>query len=195
MAMTKKQKMANKAKGLLKGGSITKKIFPIVKTVSAPISFLEQLTSADRKNLGQSFSTAGYGTQLKIMSNLVMGRLAGITPFHKMGDGTMLPTAKQTINPSGVMNKWTNAGLIGLGYQIIGKQINKTTGMSIIPETSRIGSISKSVFVGGALGGFFSPSEPKAVTPSASFPTNTVTSYANTNGTYNNGSDSTGSSY
>ena len=189
------KKRSQKMKGLLKGGSITKKIFPIVKTMSAPISFLEQLTAHDRKNLGQSFATAGYTTQLKIMSNLVMGRLAGITPFHKMGDGTMLPTAKQTINPSGVLNKWSNAGLVGLGYQLIGSQINKTLGKTYIPETSKIGSISKSVFVGGVLGGFFSPSEPRTVTPSSTFPTNTLTSYANTNGTYNNGSDSTGSSY
>ena len=195
MDMAKRRGTKSKMKGLLKGGSITKKIFPIVKTVSAPISFLEQITAHDRKNLGQSFSSAGYSTQLKIMSNLVMGRLAGITPFHKMGDGTMLPTAKQTINLSGISNKWTSSALAGLGYQLIGGQINKTLGKTYIPETSKIGSISKSVLVGGLLGGVFSPSEPKAVTPSASFPTNTVTSYANTNGTYNNGSDSTGSSY
>ena len=169
-------------KGMLKGGSIKRKLFPIVKTVTAPIAFLEQLTSQDRASLGNSFSSAGYGTQLKIMSNLVMGRLAGITPFHGG-----LPTAKQTINPSGVLNKWTNAGLIGLGYKIIGSQINKTTGMSLIPETSSIGSIAKSAFVGGALGGFFSEPTPKTVTQQ-SFPT---TSSMVVNGNYNSGQDST----
>ena len=69
------------------------------------------------------------------------------------------------------------------------------TGKNYIPETAKIGSISKSLFIGGLLGGVFSPSEPKAVSPSMSFPTNTMTSYANTNGTFNSGSDSTGSSY
>ena len=173
-----KQKM----KGMLKGGSIKRKLFPIVKTVTAPIAFLEQLTSQDRASLGNSFSGAGYGTQLKIMSNLVMGRLAGITPFHGG-----LPTAKQTINPSGVLNKWTNAGLIGLGYKIIGSQINKTTGMSLIPETSSIGSIAKSAFVGGALGGFFSEPTARTVTQQ-SFPSLTSSMV---NGNYNSGQDST----
>ena len=128
MAMkTRRRSRAKSMKDKLTKGGIGKKIFPLVKTVSAPISFLEQITAHDRKNLGSTFSNAGYGTQLKIMTNL--------------------------------------------------------------------GSISKSLFVGGLLGGVFSPSEPKSVSPSMSFPTNSMTSYANTNGTYNNGSDSTGSSY
>ena len=168
-----------KLKGMFKGGSLKRRLLPVVKTVTAPIAFLEQLTAQDRASLGNSFSSAGYGTQLKIMSNLVMGRLAGITPFHGG-----LPTAPQTINPAGVLNKWTNAGLIGLGYKIIGSQINKTTGMSLIPETSSIGSIAKSAFVGGALGGFFSEPTAKTVTQQ-SFPTMT------TNGNYNSGQDST----
>ena len=181
--MVKRKNGKQKMKGLLKGGSIKKRLLPVVKTVTAPIAFLEQLTSQDRANLGNSFSSAGYGTQLKIMTNLVMGRLAGITPFHGG-----LPTAPQTINPSGVLNKKTNAGLIGLGYKIIGSQINKTTGMSLIPETSSIGSIAKSAFVGGALGGFFSESTPKTITQQ-SFPT--ITSSMTSNGNYNSGQDST----
>ena len=179
--MARRRNSKQKFKGLLKGGSITKKLFPVVKTVTAPISFLEQLTSSDRASAGNSFSQAGYGTQLKMMSNMVLGRLAGITPFNKVGG-----KAPQTINPSGVMNKWTNAGLIGLGYKIIGSQINKATGMSLIPETSRIGSIAKSAFVGGALGGFFS--QPTQQTFSNSAQTN---SSMVTNGNYNSGQDST----
>ena len=106
--------------------------------------------------------------------------------------GTMLPTAPQTINPAGVVNKWTNAGLIGLGYKVIGSQINKTTGMSLIPETSKIGSIGKSVLIGGALGGFFDDAPAKAQTfTRQSFPT---TNRALTT-TYNSGQDSTGSSF
>ena len=121
-----------------------------------------------------------------------MGRLAGITPFHKLSDGTMLPTAPQTINPAGVVNKWTNAGLKGLRYKVIGSQINKTTGMSLIPETSKIGSIGKSVLIGGALGGFFDDAPAKAQTfTRQSFPT---TNRALTT-TYNSGQDSTGSSF
>tara|TARA_R110002110_G_scaffold372780_1_gene582793 strand:+ start:440 stop:1006 length:567 start_codon:yes stop_codon:yes gene_type:complete len=174
-------------------GSLKNRLYPFVKTVSAPIAFLEQITAKDRQDLGQSFSTAGYSTQLKIMSNIVMGRLAGITPFHKLSDGTMLPTAPQTINPAGVVNKWTNAGLIGLGYKVIGSQINKTTGMSLIPETSKIGSIGKSVLIGGALGGFFDDAPAKAQTfTRQSFPTTTNRALTTT---YNSGQDSTGSSF
>ena len=110
--------------------------------------------------------------------------LIEFTPFHKVGG-----QAPQTINPSGVLNKWTNAGLIGLGYQIIGKNINKATGMSLIPETSSIGSIAKSALIGGALGGFFSEPTPKTITQQ-SFPT-TTSSMVNGNGNYNSGQDST----
>ena len=58
--MARRRNGKQKLKGLLKGGSITKRLFPVVKTVTAPISFLEQLTSADRASAGNSFSQAGY---------------------------------------------------------------------------------------------------------------------------------------
>ena len=48
-------------------GSLKNRLYPFVKTVSAPIAFLEQITAKDRQDLGQSFTTAGYSTQLKIM--------------------------------------------------------------------------------------------------------------------------------
>ena len=112
---------------------------------------------------------------------MVLGRIAGITPFTKVGG-----QAPQTINPSGVLNKWTNAGLIGLGYKIIGSNINKATGMSLIPETSSIGSIAKSALIGGALGGFFSqPTQQSFSNPVQSNSSMVV------NGNYNSGQDST----
>ena len=186
-----------KSNAMKKIGSIGNRLFPFVKTVSAPIAFLEQITAKDRQDLGASFSQAGTTTQLKIMSNVVLGRLAGITPFHKLSDGTMLPTAPQTINPSGVINKWTNAGLIGIGYKLLGGAINKTSrnmGMgSIVPETSKVGSIGKSVLIGGALGGFFDDAPAKAQTfTRQSFPTTTNRALTTT---YNSGQDSTGSSF
>jgi hypothetical protein len=189
--------MKRRTKGKMpKLGSFKNRLFPFVKAVSAPIAFLEQITAKDRQDLGNSFSQAGYTTQLKIMSNIVMGRLAGITPFHKLSDGTMLPTAPQTINPSGVINKWTNAGLIGIGYKLLGGGINKMSkdmGMgSVIPETAKIGSIGKSVLIGGALGGFFDDAPAKAQTfTRQSFPS---TNRALTT-TYNSGQDTTGSSF
>jgi len=183
-----------KFKNPIKGKSLSKILYPVVKSVTAPLAFLEQISKKDRQDLGQSFTTAGYGTQLKIMSNIVLGRVAGITPFHKLSDGTMLPTAPQTINFAGVNNQWTKAGLVGIGYQMIGGHINKMfPGKNYIPETSRIGTVAKSAFIGGALGGFFDDSPAKAQTFSRqSFPTTTNRALT-TN--YNSGSDSTGSSF
>ena len=182
-----------KLKNPLKGKSLSNILYPVVKSVTAPLAFLEQITKKDRQDLGQSFTTAGYSTQIKIMANIVLGRIAGFTPFHKLSDGTMLPTAPQTINFAGVNNQWTQAGLIGIGYQMVGRHINKMVGRGIIPETSKIGTISKSAFIGGALGGFFDDSPNKTQTfARQSFPTQ---NRALTNTTYNSGSDSTGSSF
>ncbi len=170
--------MARKKKVRQGLGKIGNKLFPFVKAVSAPIAFLEQITAKDRLTLGATFTQATTTTQLKILSNITLGRLAGITPFHKLADGTILPTAPQTINPSGVINKWTNAGLIGIGYKILGGALNKFgkdmgLGSSLVPETSKIGSIGKSVFIGGAIGGFFDdpvPNRNGQVAQTQSFP-------------------------
>ena len=60
---------------------------------------------------------------------------------------------------------------------------------SIVPETSRIGSIGKSVLIGGALGGFFDDAPVKTQTFTRRVPQRALTqsSYS--------GSDSTGSSF
>ena len=188
--MARRRNGKQSLKGLFKGKSISSRVFPIVKTVSAPIAFLEQITAKDRQDLGNQFSQAGYGTQLKLMSNIVLGRLAGISPFPK------LYTAPQTINPAGVLNKWTNAGLIGIAYKVLGGGVNKISrdmGMgSIVPETSKIGSIGKSVLIGGALGGFFDDAPAKAQIITRQIP---AQNRVLTNTTYNRGSDSTGSSF
>tara|TARA_R110002051_G_scaffold24801_2_gene61190 strand:- start:355 stop:924 length:570 start_codon:yes stop_codon:yes gene_type:complete len=181
-----------KLKNPLKGKSISNIVYPVVKSVTAPIAFLEQISKKDRDDLGQTFTTAGYSTQLKMMSNIVLGRIAGFTPFHKLSDGTMLPTAPQTINVAGVNNKWTQGALMGLAYQFIGSHINKMTGKGIIPQTSKIGTISKSALIGGALGGFFDDAPAKAQTFTRQIP---MQNRVLTNTTYNSGQDSTGSSF
>ena len=135
---------------------IGNKIFPFVKAVSAPIAFFEQITAKDRQIFASQLQTASTTDQLKMLSNFVTGRLAGFGLFHGTLSGTI---PAQTINPSGVLNKWTNAGLIGIVYGVIGKAVNKMSNDmgagSIVPETAKIGSIAKSVLIGGALGGFF----------------------------------------
>ncbi len=185
----------------LKLRSIGNKIFPFVKAVSAPLAFFEQITAKDRQTLGFTFSNASTTTQLKILANITLGRLAGVKPFNKLSDGTILPSAPQTLNPSGVINKWTNAGLIGIGYGIIGGAVNKATrdmGLgAIIPEVSKVKSIGKSVFVGGALGGFFDDpvNKPSTQVAQSTFPSLNNTSHQQV--ILNNGSsaDSTVSSF
>ena len=192
--------MANRRKKIKhKAFSIANKIFPFVKAAAPPVAFLEQITSKDRLTLGATFTNASTSTQAKILTNIVTGRLAGITLFHKITDAagvvTLLPTAPQTINPAGVVNKWTTGGLIGIGYGIIGKAVNNmSTGMglgNVIPATSKIKSIGKGVFVGGALGGFFDAPTGSNSTGITSFPslseptlqvTSSHTSYHNTGG-------------
>ena len=135
---------------------IGNKLFPFVKAVSAPIAFLEQITAKDRQINSALMASSSTTDQIKMLSNFVTGRLAGFGLFHGALSGTI---PAQTINPSGVINKWTNAGLIGIAYKVIGGSVNKMSRDmnlgSVIPETAKVGSIGKSVLIGGALGGFF----------------------------------------
>ena len=150
-------KRRNRRKQITKSlGHFGNKIFPFVKAVSAPIAFLEQITAKDRQIHSGTLQSASTTDQLKMLTNFVTGRLAGFGLFHGALSNTI---PNQTINPSGVLNKWTNAGLIGIAYKVIGNAVNNMSkGMgagNIVPETSKIGSIGKSVLIGGALGGFF----------------------------------------
>ena len=135
------------------------KIFPFVKAVSAPVAFFEQITAKDRQINSSQLANGSTTTQFKILLNSVTGRLAGFGLFKSSATQDLGITPDQTINPSGVLNKWTNAGLIGIAYKVIGSAVNKMSmdmgAGNIVPETSKIGSIGRSVLIGGALGGFF----------------------------------------
>ncbi len=138
--------------------NIANRIFPVVKAISAPIAFLEQISAKDRQTLGSTFSNAGTFSQVKMLVNIVTGRTAGITLFKTI-DGKTFNGAPQTFNPSGAFNKWTTGGLIGILYGVLGTAINRTSANaglgSILPATSKIKSIGKSIFAGGILGGVF----------------------------------------
>ncbi len=145
-----------------KAFNIGSKIFPIVKQIAAPIAFIEQITAKDRAVNAAVFSTLGTTDKLKWLSNMVTGRLTGIGFFSNF------PTPPQTINPAGVINKWTQAGAIMIGYKVIGKAINQATGIDVVPAHSKIGSIGKQFLVGGGLGGFFDdPAPPRTITAPA----------------------------
>jgi len=157
-----------------KAFSIANRLFPIVKAGAAPLAFIEQISAKDRQTLGSTFSSAGTFSQLKMLANIIMGRTAGITPFGTI-DGKKFNGAPQTFNPSGAFNKWTTGGLIGILYGVVGKAINRTSSNagfgSVLPATSKIMSIAKSVFAGGILGGVFDdPLTSHNVSSSGSFP-------------------------
>jgi prolipoprotein diacylglyceryltransferase len=130
-------------------GGIGNTAYKIARFASAPISFLEQISAKDRQILGNSFSNAPTTQKLKILANVLTGRVSGINFFSNEYQ------APQTINPSGIINKWTGGGLALIGGAILGRQINKSLGTNIIPATGKIQTIGKQFLIGGALGGFF----------------------------------------
>lgn len=131
------------------GFSIGSKLYPVAKVASTVVPFLEQISAKHRQTMGSAFSNAPTTQKLKILTNIVTGSISGVNLFSSEYQ------APQTLNPSGIINKWTSAGVMGIGYSIIGNHVNKIVGKGIIPQTSKIGTLSKSVLVSGALGGFF----------------------------------------
>ena len=174
-----------------KAFNIGKKMFPIAKGLAPVVAFVDQISAKDRQTLGSQFSTAPTIEKLKMLSNIITGRLTGISLFN---NGVAPP---QTINPSGILNKWTNAGGIMLLYKVLGSQINKVSGMSIAPATSKIGSIGKGLIVGGGIGGFFddAPTNPNGTSKFYVTNYNPNPIQITTNGSSYSGSDSTESSF
>lgn len=125
------------------------KLFPIAKAVAAPIAFVEQISAKDRQTMGSAFDNAPTTQKLKILSNIITGRITGINFFQDEFQ------AQQTLNPAGVLNKWTQNGAIMLVYGVIGKQVNKMAGQEVVPVTAKIKSIGKQLIIGGGVGGFF----------------------------------------
>ncbi len=142
--------MANRRKKIKeKAFNIGKRLFPIARELATPVSFLDQVTAKDRQSLGSQYTNAPTTQKLKILTNIVVGRTTGINPFSSE---IQLP---QTLNPSGILNKWTNAGALMLVYGVLGKGINKVAGMQIAPHTAKVSSVGKRFITGGAIGGFF----------------------------------------
>ena len=141
--MSKRRKIKEKA------FNIGKKLFPIARELATPVSFLDQVTAKDRQTLGSAYTNAPTVQKLKILTNIVVGRTTGINPFSSE---IQLP---QTINPAGILNKWTQAGGLMLVYGVLGKGINKIAGMNIAPHTGKVSSVGKRFITGGAIGGFF----------------------------------------
>jgi len=131
-----------------KPSSAGSKIYSVVKNASGYLAFASQLTAKDYSVLNQqsSYKNEDIATKAKIFANIAMGRLTGITPF-KNGNMYGSETTPFTINPSGMVNKFTGLGVAGLIY--------KNLPIKALPQKSKVGAISKRLILGGGLGGLF----------------------------------------
>ena len=137
------------------------KIYSVVKNASGYLAFASQLTAKDYEVLNQqsAYKNEDIATKAKIFANIAMGRLTGITPF-KNGNMYGSETTPFTINPSGVVNKFTGLGIAGLIY--------KNLPMKQLPQKSKVGAVSKRLLLGGALGGLFDAPEGSSKTMASS---------------------------
>ena len=144
-----------------KPSSAGSKIYSVVKNASGYLAFASQLTAKDYERLNQqpSYKNEDIATKAKIFANIAMGRLTGITPF-KSDDMYGSETTPFTINPSGVVNKFTGLGIAGLIY--------KNLPMKQLPQKSKVGAVSKRLLLGGALGGLFDAPEGSSKTMASS---------------------------
>ena len=135
-----------------KPSSAGSKIYSVVKNASGYLAFASQLTAKDYSVLNNqaSYKNEDIATKAKIFANIAMGRLTGITPF-KNGNMYGSETTPFTINPSGMVNKFTGLGIAGLIY--------KNLPMKQLPQKSKVGAVSKRLLLGGALGGLFDAPE------------------------------------
>ena len=173
--------------------NIGKKLFPIAKGLAPVVSFIDQISAKDRQTLGSTFTTAPTMEKFKMLSNIITGRLTGI---HFFNNGVNPP---QTINPAGILNKWTNAGGIMLAYGFLGSKLNQIAGMGIAPATGKIKSIGKGLIVGGGIGGFFDDPPNSTNTQNGKFYVSNFNSQTNqiqmTSNGYSTNTDSTESSF
>lgn len=86
---------------------------------------------------------ANYTMQQKVdyVLHNVIGRVSGINYHPEFGN------VQQTINPAGVINKWTG---FGIGAILLSK-------VKIMPYKKTISRVGKGALIGGIVGGFFDP--------------------------------------
>ena len=148
--MAKKRNGNKKKNGNNGSKSLGNSMYKLAKNASGYLAFFSQLTAKDYSDLNStsSYKNEDMATKLKIASNIVTGRLTGLHAFK----GDNLYGSDQipfTINPSGLVNKFTGLGVAGLIY--------KNLPMKQLPQKSKVGAISKNLLLGGAIGGLFDP--------------------------------------
>jgi len=148
--MAKKRNGKKKKNGNNGSKSLGNSIYKLAKNASGYLAFASQLTAKDYSDLNatSSYKNEDIATKAKIFANIVTGRLTGVHAFK----GDNLYGSDQipfTVNPSGVINKFTGLGVAGLIY--------KNLPMKQLPQKSKVGAISKNLLLGGAIGGLFDP--------------------------------------
>lgn len=137
-----------KAKAKKVAFDIGKKLFPIAKTLAAPVSFIEQISAKHRQVLGSAFTDAPVTQKLKILTNIVTGSASG---FNFFKDEYQAPMSQFKIE--NIFNKWTKTGAIMLGYGVVAKEVNKSLKMNVLPVGGKIRQIGKQLLIGGGIGG------------------------------------------
>lgn len=130
-----------KTKGKEFGLNIGNSLWPIIRELTTPLTFLDQISAKDRETLGNAWTDAGWMQKGKIMTNIILGRVTGFNVFK---DEYQAP---QTINPNGILNKWTTTGL---GFWIYSK-----IPIRQLPLKGKLGAIGKRMMTGGGIGGLF----------------------------------------
>jgi len=113
-----------------------------LKAVVGPLVFIEQLTSKDTATIN---SQTTWLAKFQVLSNVVTGRIFGINFF---GNVTKFP---QTMNPAGMLNKWTYLGAGMIAYSELGRRLLP----GILPKTGLVGSYGKRILPAALAGGFF----------------------------------------
>ena len=148
--MAKKRNGKKKKNGNNGSKSLGNSMYKLAKNASGYLAFASQLTAKDYSDLNStsSYKNEDIATKAKIFANIVTGRLTGLHAFK----GDNLYGSDQipfTINPSGVVNKFTGLGVAGLIY--------KNLKIEQLPQKQKVGAVAKNLLVGGALGGLFDP--------------------------------------
>ena len=135
------------AKKSVSSKSMGNKIFGALKGIVPFYVFASQLTQKDYQALeNTNYKNEDIATKAKIFTNIVTGRLSGFTPF-KGANMYGSESTPFTINPSGMVNKFTGIGLAGMIY--------KNLPIKQLPMKGKIGTLAKSTLVSGAIGGLF----------------------------------------
>ena len=142
-----KKKRGNRKKKSSSPKSAGNKIYSAIKGIVPFYAFASQITAKDYEALQNTdYKNTDIATKGKIFTNIVLGRLSGFTPF-KGANLYGSDSTPFTINPSGLVNKFTGLGLAGMIY--------KNLPIKQLPLKSKIGTLGKGVLVGGAIGGLF----------------------------------------